>query len=371
MGRDRSRSRGERRDRSRSRERRDRSRSRDKKDRSRDRSRDRGDRSSKKEEKEHKDDDVFRVGRQVIVKGLQKNPEKNGSIGSLVEFNAEKARWVVALGSGNNNFKEENLELMPDNSDVIDEKEEPPTAKIYITKLTADTTEADLLALFKGVGVIAKEKPKESRNRGFEDQWPFAVKLYKPGRENGDGCLTFQDPQAAKAAIKTYNRYKFKGSKIGVAYAGVGRTFENVELTLPWHMRPENQGKLDRESGGGGGGGGGDRERKPGDWNCTDCGAEVFASRDTCFKCGSAKPGGGGGGGKDGGKGGKDGGKDSGKGGKAGDWTCPGCNANVFASKDSCFKCGEVKPGGGGGGKGKGKDDRGGDRGGGSRGSRY
>ena len=31
------------------------------------------------------------------------------------------------------------------------------------------------------------------------------------------------------------------------------------------------------------------------------------------------------------------------------DWTCPACGANVFGSKSSCFKCGEPKPRGGGG----------------------
>jgi len=35
---------------------------------------------------------------------------------------------------------------------------------------------------------------------------------------------------------------------------------------------------------------------------------------------------------------------------RAGDWTCPSCNANVFASKTSCFRCGTPKPDGGGGG---------------------
>merc|ERR1712113_87850 len=27
-----------------------------------------------------------------------------------------------------------------------------------------------------------------------------------------------------------------------------------------------------------------------------------------------------------------------------GDWTCPNCGFNVFAGKDSCFKCGTQKP---------------------------
>lgn len=328
-----------------------------------DEGRDRG--STRKEEEDKPDDDEFRVGRQVIVKGLQNNPEKNGSIGLLVEFNKDKGRWVVELSGGKANFKEDNLELMPDNSDVLDEKEEPPTAKIYITKLSAETTEQDLQKLFSGCGVIAKQPPKKARDKGFEDQWPFAVKLYKPGKEQGDGCVTFMDSYAAKAAIKTYNRYKFKGSKIGVAYAGQGRVYEQVELQLPWHMRPENAGKIageDGEKGGGKAGG------KPGDWVCPGCGSNVFASKDSCFKCGESKPSGGGGG-KGGGKdddGGKGGGKDDkggkggkddkgGKGGKAGDWNCPGCGANVFASKDSCFKCGASKPDGGGGGKGGGK----------------
>ena len=39
---------------------------------------------------------------------------------------------------------------------------------------------------------------------------------------------------------------------------------------------------------------------------------------------------------------------------RPGDWTCPGCQANVFASKSQCYRCGEGKPGGGGGGGGGG-----------------
>ena len=54
-----------------------------------------------------------------------------------------------------------------------------------------------------------------------------------------------------------------------------------------------------------------------------------------------------------------------------GDWECPSCGANVFASKDACFKCGTPKGGSGGGGRdrddrrGGGRDDRDGRRGGG------
>eukprot|EP00440_Ansanella_granifera_P072752 gb/GFBE01078952.1/.p1 GENE.gb/GFBE01078952.1/~~gb/GFBE01078952.1/.p1 ORF type:complete len:161 (+),score=40.14 gb/GFBE01078952.1/:1-483(+) len=50
-------------------------------------------------------------------------------------------------------------------------------------------------------------------------------------------------------------------------------------------------GRDDYRSGGGGGGG----NSRPGDWECPKCGANVFASKDECFKCGTAKEGGGGG----------------------------------------------------------------------------
>jgi len=113
---------------------------------------------------------------------------------------------------------------------------------------------------------------------------------------------------------------------------------------------------------------GGDRfGYKPGDWTCpsASCGANVFASKDKCFKCGTAKPGGGGSGGKGGGGqsdkksgkkgGGKGGGKkftSGGKGGQKGgggtefkDWTCSKCKMVVFGRAKAVFcpSCGEKK----------------------------
>merc|ERR1712060_959157 len=78
------------------------------------------------------------------------------------------------------------------------------------------------------------------------------------------------------------------------------------------------------------------------------------------------------GGGKTSGAKGGFGGKNTGKGGgtmgtmmqafkgaasgaKPGDWTCPNCGDNVFASRDACRQCGTSKPGGAAGGKGGGK----------------
>ena len=36
--------------------------------------------------------------------------------------------------------------------------------------------------------------------------------------------------------------------------------------------------------------GGGGHEARPGDWPCPNCNANCFASRTECFKCGTPKP---------------------------------------------------------------------------------
>lgn len=95
--------------------------------------------------------------------------------------------------------------------------------------------------------------------------------------------------------------------------------------------------------GGGGHGGGYDDDTRPGDWRCPKCAANVFASKSACFKCGTAKP--------EGEAGKQSGGYSDGRrngGGhgdtRPGDWRCPKCHANVFASKSNCFKCSTPKP---------------------------
>ena len=110
-------------------------------------------------------------------------------------------------------------------------------------------------------------------------------------------------------------------------------------------------------TGPGNGGGGKGGEVRPGDWLCNNCGANNFASRTACFRCQTPKPPGGGGSGSYGGLsdgptgygGGKGGGSGGGGDVRPGDWTCPNCGANVFASKNNCFRCQTPRPGGVGG----------------------
>merc|ERR1711924_290757 len=120
----------------------------------------------------------------------------------------------------------------------------------------------DLEKLFGGIGTIARSpikrehlswkflkdendaKGRKGTSKGFQDEWPLAIKLYKPGKEGGDAQVEYTDRLAAKAAVNTFNGFKLKDNSIGVKYAGQGQVFEQRELTLPWHLREENKGKM-------------------------------------------------------------------------------------------------------------------------------
>mmetsp|Transcript_11295 Transcript_11295/g.23358 ORF Transcript_11295/g.23358 Transcript_11295/m.23358 type:complete len:274 (+) Transcript_11295:72-893(+) len=170
----------------------------------------------------------FKPGLRVMVTDLASNTDKNGSLGTLVEFITAKDRWAVQFDSGSrNNFKIDNLVLQEEKEgprDCADDNEEAPTAKIYVTNLSEDTTQAHLIKLFGGIGTIARTPVRDSKgkSKGFADTWPYAVKLYKPGANRGDALVEFEDRNAAKAATKTFNGHKLNGSVIGVTYAGGG-----------------------------------------------------------------------------------------------------------------------------------------------------
>lgn len=177
----------------------------------------------------------FKVGLQVVVTGLQKNPDKNGSIGTLVRYVEEKGRWAVEFHSGStNNFLADNLEIVEKPEEEAassaagagkgkaEDDAEIPTSKIYISGLSAETTRDHLVELFSGIGLIDKEPVRNAKGKtkGYSDEWPLFVKLHKPGQENGDATVKFVDPVAAKAAIKSFTGHWLKGSIITVQFAG-------------------------------------------------------------------------------------------------------------------------------------------------------
>lgn len=85
--------------------------------------------------------------------------------------------------------------------------------------------------------------------------------------------------------------------------------------------------------------------RRSGDWDCPSCKAHVFSSKAVCFRCllprplnaDSPTPSSGSGGGHGGGR-------QPAR--RTGDWDCPNqsCRALVFASRQSCFRCGSPPP---------------------------
>lgn len=60
------------------------------------------------------------------------------------------------------------------------------------------------------------------QKRGYKDQWPFSVRIYKDdstGKPKGDCIIKYEEPTSAHAALKWFDGVDFKGGKIGVAMA--------------------------------------------------------------------------------------------------------------------------------------------------------
>lgn len=161
----------------------------------------------------------------------------DGSLGEIVEWLAEKERWKIKFASGSTkNFKTENLEHFNDEKPALPEGI-TKFWKIYVTNLPDKVTGADLVDFFGKVGTVAKE-PQLNQDQspiGFKDEWPYAVKIYRSGkekifkdeydrdrddkREATAALIEYEDHNAAHEALRI-NGKLFKGIKIGVEVAG-------------------------------------------------------------------------------------------------------------------------------------------------------
>ena len=66
---------------------------------------------------------------------------------------------------------------------------------LYVYSANRERDYEDIVALFSGIGKLARERPKE-RNQ-FKDQMPFRVKFYG----NNDTQVQYEDPCAATVSI--------------------------------------------------------------------------------------------------------------------------------------------------------------------------
>jgi len=64
----------------------------------------------------HSFDSTFRAGQRVVIQGLQGRPELNGHQGTILDYDAQRARWRVHLSNGSGKLlREEHLACADDN----------------------------------------------------------------------------------------------------------------------------------------------------------------------------------------------------------------------------------------------------------------
>ncbi|CAM9689896.1 unnamed protein product [Hapterophycus canaliculatus] len=97
--------------------------------------------------------------------------------------------------------------------------EECDNNRIYVSGLPTTITESDLVDKFSSIGIIARIRQQK---RGYKDQWPFSVRIYKDdstGKPKGDCIIKYEEANSAHAALRWFDGIDFKGGKIGVAMA--------------------------------------------------------------------------------------------------------------------------------------------------------
>ncbi|CAE7665428.1 HRP1 [Symbiodinium pilosum] len=103
------------------------------------------------------------------------------------------------------------------------------------------------------------------------------------GRSRGFGFVSFDTLEAVDAIMSMHTEHKIQDKWVDCKRA----TAEGTK-------------GVPQKGGGKGSGPPAPANSRPGDWICQECGASVFGSKDSCFKCGAPRPsqsGGGGGGG--------------------------------------------------------------------------
>ena len=122
--------------------------------------------------------------------------------------------------------------------------------RVYISGLpTKDVTEDDIQKVFGMLGEVQRIKQR----RGYKDQWPWKIKMYRDekGEFKGDCIVSYEDPNAARTAPEFFNGYDFNGHKLTVVMA---KEYVASEQNQQAHggRGDNNRRRDDRHRGGGG-----------------------------------------------------------------------------------------------------------------------
>lgn len=228
---------------------------------------------------------------------------------------------------------------------------------IYITGLQSNVTIQDLADKFGTIGRIKTDKRSgEPKIYVYNDKSTNAPK--------GDGTVTFEDPNAASAAVDWFNGTEFMGSQITVQLAeekeyvpqsrsggrprqdygssGEPRSYNSHDrygAEADEYAGYDAHGRDGRQSRPSSSGyRGGPQANVSGEWNCPSCSNMNFAKRMECFKCHTPRPSA------------SDDPQQSLKQqaipnfANPGDWTCKACSNINWARRNTCNRCNAPKP---------------------------
>jgi len=164
------------------------------------------------------------------------------------------------------------------------------TKKIFVGGLPQNCTEQVLSNYFMQYGTIVDSVVMKDRETGNSRGFGFIT-------YDSENCVDmvmaqYEDHRIEKKWVEVKRAVAREMMPPGGAPGGKGggrRGGGGGRDRSPGGRRSPPRGR-----GGGFGGGGGGGETRPGDWTCPRCGANVFASKDECYKCGTRKNGGGG-----------------------------------------------------------------------------
>eukprot|EP00232_Nephroselmis_pyriformis_P008293 CAMPEP_0182901446 /NCGR_PEP_ID=MMETSP0034_2-20130328/29651_1 /TAXON_ID=156128 /ORGANISM="Nephroselmis pyriformis, Strain CCMP717" /LENGTH=469 /DNA_ID=CAMNT_0025035859 /DNA_START=46 /DNA_END=1452 /DNA_ORIENTATION=- len=187
--------------------------------------------------------------------------------------------------------------------------------RVFVESLSYDTQWPELKDYFKQIGDVVYASVSERPD----------------GSSKGCGVVQFETKEEAQRAIELLNGSELGGRPIVVRedrQERGKRANEPRDGSDSW-ARANTRSRVS---------GSAPQRILPGDWECSGCGAVVFAKKTVCFICNTPKgadsvelvP--------------TDGAGVEGQAFKDGDWNCPDCNAHVFASKGNASNAAAPTP---------------------------